>query len=81
MRKRAAIVLATFFLLAACAQDKEQRKADIEDFAKASAQAEAQIAQQDDIRCQSYGKPGSQAYLECRLSLKNHRAEMHERPR
>ena len=44
-------------------------------------QAEAQIAQQDHIRCQSYGKTGSEAYLECRSSLKKQRAEMHDGPR
>ena len=78
---KGAKVAAALFLLAACAQDKEQRKAETEDFAKAVAQAEAQIAQQDHIRCQSYGKPGSEAYLECRSSLKNQRAEMHDHPR
>jgi outer membrane biogenesis lipoprotein LolB len=78
---KGAKVAAALFLLAACAQDKEQRKAETEEFAKAVAQADAQIAQQDDIRCQSYGKLGSEAYLECRLSLKNRRAEMHDRPR
>jgi len=79
---KSARVAAALFLLAACAQDnKEQRKAESEEFAKATAQAEAQIAQQDHIRCQSYGKPGSDAYLECRFSLKNQRAEMQDRPR
>jgi outer membrane biogenesis lipoprotein LolB len=86
MRERArlaaaAAAAAAVFLLAACAQDQEQRKAETEDFAKAAAQAETQVAQQDHIRCQSYGKSGSEAYLECRLSLKNHRAEMHDRAR
>jgi len=78
---KGAKVAAALFLLAACAQDKEQRKAETEEFAKAAAQAEAQVAQQDHIRCQSYGKPGSEAYLECRFSLKNQRAAMHDRPR
>ena len=80
MRKRATLAAAVF-LLAACAQDQEQRKAETEDFAKAAAQAEMQVAQYDHIRCQSYGTPGSQAYLECRLSLRKHRAEMHDHPR
>jgi outer membrane biogenesis lipoprotein LolB len=80
MRKRATLAAAVF-LLAACAQDQAQRKAETEDFANAAAQAETQIAQQDHIRCQSYGKPGSEAYLECRLSLRKHRAEMHDRSR
>jgi hypothetical protein len=80
MWKGAKVAVALFFL-AACAQSQEQRKSETEEFAKAAAQAEAQVAQQDHIRCQSYGKAGSEAYLECRLSLKNHRAEMHDRPR
>ena len=78
---KGAKVAAALFLLAACAQDKEQRTAETEEFAKAAAQAEAQVAQQDHIRCQSYGKTGSEAYLECRFSLKNQRAAMHDRPR
>ena len=68
--------VAAFFLLAACAEDKEQLKAQTEEAAKAAAQAAAQIAQQDDARCQSYGKPGSAAYFDCRSSLKSDRAEM-----
>ena len=67
---------AVFFLLAACAEDKEQLKAQTEEAAKAIAQAAAQVAQQDDARCQSYGKPGSAAYIDCRTSLKSDRAEM-----
>ena len=55
----------SFFLLAACAEDKEQFKAQTEEAAKAAAQAAAQIAQQDDARCQSYGKPGAAAYIDC----------------
>ena len=78
---KGAKVAAAFFLLAACGQDQAQRKAQTEDFANAAAQAETQIAQQDHIRCQSYGKSGSEAYLECRLSLRKHRAEMHDRSR
>jgi outer membrane biogenesis lipoprotein LolB len=67
---------AASFLLAGCAEDKEQLKAQTEETAKAVAQAAAQIAQQDDARCQSYGKPGSAAYIDCRSSLKNDRAAM-----
>jgi len=78
---KGAKVAAAFFLLAGCAQDQAQRKAETEDSANAAAQAETQIAQQDHIRCQSYGKSGSEAYLECRLSLRKHRAEMHDRSR
>ena len=73
---KGATVVAVFFLLAACAADEEQRKAQQEEYAKAAAQAEAQIAQQDHARCLSYGKPGSAAYIDCRSSLKNDRADM-----
>ena len=73
---KGAKVAAVVFLLAACAADEEQRKAQREEFAKAAAEAEAQIAQQDDARCKSYGRPGSAAYIDCRTSLKNDRADM-----
>jgi hypothetical protein len=73
---KGAMVAAVFFLLAACAADEEQRRAQQEEYAKAAAQAEAQIAQQDHARCLSYGKPGSAAYIDCRSSLKNDRADM-----
>ena len=73
---KGAKVAAALFLLAACAADEEQRKAQREEFAKAAAEAEAQIAQQDDARCKSYGRPGSPAYIDCRTSLKNDRADM-----
>jgi outer membrane biogenesis lipoprotein LolB len=69
---KVARVAAAFFLLAACAEDQQQRK----EAAQAIEQAAAQVAQQDDARCQSYGKPGTKAYLECRTSLKNDRSEM-----
>jgi hypothetical protein len=71
---KGAKVVAAFFLLAACVDDKEQRKAQTDEFAKAAAEATAQIAQQDDARCQSFGKPGSAAYIDCRSSLKTDRA-------
>ena len=73
---KGAKVAAALFLLAACAADEQQRKAQSEEFAKAAAEAEAQIAQQDDARCKSYGRPGSAAYIDCRTSLKNDRADM-----
>jgi starvation-inducible outer membrane lipoprotein len=41
---------AVFFLLAACAEDREQLKAQTDEAAKAIAQAAAQVAQQDDAR-------------------------------
>jgi hypothetical protein len=73
---KGATVAAALLLLGACAQDKEQNKAQTEEFAKAAGEAEAQIAEQDDARCRVYGKPGSAAYIDCRTSLKNDRAEM-----
>jgi len=73
---KGATVAAVFFLLAGCAADEKQRKAQQEEYAKAAAEAEAQIAQQDHARCLSYGKPGSAAYIDCRSSLKNDRADM-----
>jgi len=70
---KGAKVAAACFVLAACAESKKEqlRQAQIE----ADAQAAA-IAQVDDARCQSYAKPGSDAYVQCRASIKNHRAEM-----
>ena len=74
---KGATVAAVFFLLAACAADQEQHnKVQQEETAKAVAAAEAQIAQQDHARCLSYGNPGSAAYIDCRSSLKNDRADM-----
>jgi len=69
---KSATVVAAFSFLTACAEDHEQLK----EAAQALAKAEAQVEQQDDARCQSYGRPGSAAYLECRTSLKNSRASM-----
>jgi outer membrane biogenesis lipoprotein LolB len=74
---KGATVAAAFLLLGACAQQvKEQQKAQAEEFAKAAREAEAQIAEEDDARCRSYGKRGSYAYIDCRTSLKIDRAEM-----
>jgi len=69
---KSATVVTACFSLAACADDQERLK----EAAQALAQTEAQIEQQDDARCQSYGRAGSAAYLECRTSLKNSRASM-----
>src|SRR5260370_11608118 len=65
-----------FFCWLPVRPDEEQRRAQQEEYAKAAAEAEAQIAQQDHARCLSYGKPGSAAYIDCRSSLKNDRADM-----
>jgi len=73
---KGAAVAAAFLLLGACAADEKQRKVQQEENAKAAAEAEAQIAQQDPARCLNYGKPGSAGYIDCRSSLKNDRAEM-----
>jgi outer membrane biogenesis lipoprotein LolB len=72
---KGATVAAAFLLLAACAADEQQRKAQQEENAKAAAEAEAQISQQDHARCLNYGKPGTAAYIDCRSSLKNDRAD------
>jgi hypothetical protein len=49
---------------------------------KAEAEAlGAMYAQQDDARCQTYSKPGSDAYIQCRRSLQDHRAELHSSAR
>ena len=74
--RKGAMVAAALFLLTACAANEELRKAQMDEAAKAAAEAEAQIAQQDDARCKSYGRPGSAAYIDCRTSLKNDRADM-----
>jgi outer membrane biogenesis lipoprotein LolB len=76
MWKGATVAALFFLLLAACAANEEQRKAQQEESAKAAAEADAQIAQQDHARCLNYGKPGSAGYIDCRSSLKNDRAEM-----
>jgi hypothetical protein len=53
-----------------CAADEKQRKVQQEENAKAAAEAEAQIGQQEPARCLIYGKPGSAGYIDCRSSLK-----------
>jgi hypothetical protein len=71
---KVAAVAAACVVLAACdAVNKEQLR---QTKAEADALA-AMYAQQDDARCQSYGKPGSDAYIQCRRSLQEHRAELH----
>jgi len=69
-------VAVALFLLAACAADEAQRKAQMDEAAKAAAEAEAQIGQIDHARCQTYGRPGSPAYMDCRTALKNARPDM-----
>jgi hypothetical protein len=65
--------IAAVFILAACAEGKKDQLREAQ--AEADAQAAA-IAQIDDAKCQSYGKPGSSTYVQCRVSLKNDRARM-----
>ena len=69
-------VAATVFLLAACAADEKQLKAQQDENARALAEADAQTAELDHARCVRYGQPGSAAYIDCRSSLKNDRAFM-----
>jgi hypothetical protein len=72
---KVASVIAAIFVLAACdAERKEQLREQIR-----QAQTELDsLARIDDAKCQSYGKPGSNAYIQCRTSLKNERADMRE---
>jgi outer membrane biogenesis lipoprotein LolB len=73
---KGAMAATVFFLLAACAADEKQLKVQQDENAKAVAEADAQLAQQDHARCLTYGQPGSAAYIDCRSSLKNDRAFM-----
>ena len=58
-----AIVIACALCLAGCADYQARQQAE------AAAQAR-QIAANDDARCQSYGaKPGSDAYVSCRMNI------------
>jgi len=72
MLERLPAMAALFLFLAGCAGDRERAaEARLQENAQAAA-----LAQQDDARCQSYAKPGSDAYAKCRASLTSHRAEM-----
>ena len=63
-----AIVIACGLCLAGCADYQARQQAE------AAAQAR-QIAANDDARCQGYGaKPGSDAYVSCRMNIDNQRA-------
>jgi hypothetical protein len=70
---KGATVAAVFFCLLPVRQTKSN-KVQQEEIAKAAAAAEAHAA--GHARCLSYGKPGSAAYIDCRSSLKNDRADM-----
>jgi hypothetical protein len=74
MWKGAVFSAAVFFLGCLCSGKKQ--KAQTDEFAKAAAEAAGQIGQQDDARCQSYGRPGSVPYIDCRTALKYSRADM-----
>jgi hypothetical protein len=71
---KVAPVTAALFVLAAC--DAESRKEQLREQLKQAQTELDAIARIDDAKCQSYGKPGSNAYLQCRTSLKNERADM-----
>ena len=75
MGRSLAGVAALLVLLTGCAGDRDRETAAAEQRRQDAAQA-AFIAQQDDARCQSYAKPGSDAYARCRASLKSHRSEV-----
>ena len=69
---KVAQLAAAFVTLAACDSiNKDKLKQ-----TKAEAEALAAVyAEQDDAKCQTYSKPGSDAYIQCRKSLQDHRAE------
>ncbi len=73
MCKSLPAMAALCLFLAGCAGDTERRAAEAR--LQENAQAAA-IAQQDDARCQSFARPGSDAYVKCRASLASHRTEM-----
>jgi hypothetical protein len=73
---KVATVIAALFALAAC--DAESRKEQLKEQLKQAQTELDSIARIDDAKCQSYGKPGSNAYVQCRTSLKNERADMRE---
>ncbi|GKQ49050.1 hypothetical protein [Pseudomonas syringae] len=68
---RALIFAAAIALLMGCG-NKQQERPEIE-------AAKAQQAVADDAQCQSYGvKPGSDAYVGCRMQLDSRRAQSDE---
>ena len=72
---KAATVIAAILVLAACDESKKQQ---LREQLKQAQTEQDSIARIDDARCQSYGKPGSNAYLQCLTSLKNERTDMRE---
>ena len=71
---KVARVIAAIFVLAAC--DAESKKEQLrEQLQQAKTELDA-ISQIDDAKCQSYGKPGSNVYVQCRTSLENERIQM-----
>jgi hypothetical protein len=75
MRTSLAGGVAVVLLLGGCASSDTGKERDAEKRRQDEAQA-AFIAQQDDARCQSYAKPGSDAYAKCRASLSSHRGDV-----
>jgi hypothetical protein len=70
---KVAQVTAAFVTLAACDSINKEKLRQT----KAEAEALAAVyAEQDDAKCQTYSKPGSDAYIQCRKSLQDHRAEL-----
>jgi hypothetical protein len=70
---KVAQLAAAFVTLAACDSINKEKLRQT----KAEAEALAAVyAEQDDAKCQTYSKPGSDAYIQCRKSLQDHRAEV-----
>jgi outer membrane biogenesis lipoprotein LolB len=73
---KAATVIVAILVLTAC--DAESRKEQLKEQLKQAQTEQDSMTRIDDARCQSYGKPGSNAYVQCLTSLKNERADMRE---
>jgi hypothetical protein len=71
---KAATVIAATLVLAACDEAKQQLREQL----KQAQTEQDSITRIDDARCQTYGKPGSNAYVQCLTSLKNERGDMRE---
>ena len=72
---KAATVIAAILVLAACDESKKQQ---LREQLKQAQTEQDSITRIDDARCQTYGKPGSNAYVQCLTSLKNERGDMRE---
>ena len=69
---KVATVAAAIFVLAACDTESAIRRQQQEQLKQAQDEVDA-VAQIDDAKCRNYGQPGSNAYVQCRASLKSDR--------